>query len=82
MVPDREGGQVSKSSARELLDSLHANCPVAGCPSCELVSRVERVLALHNSSMTGLPASAIPRCADCKQEWPCPTVRLLDGEEP
>lgn len=70
-------------TCRELLANLHADCPVAGCPACELNARVERVLALHKSSDTGLPPSAVRRCAECKLEWPCPTIKALDGvEEP
>ncbi len=34
-----------KPTARELLDRLHANCPLAVCPACQLNARVEKVLA-------------------------------------
>ena len=34
-------------TARELLNTIHARCPVKDCPACELNSRVEKVLALH-----------------------------------
>lgn len=42
-----------------------------------LASRVERVLALHSRS-----AGEDVYCQGCvDQFWPCPTVRILNGEE-
>lgn len=42
-----------------------------------LTSRVEAVLALHHQA-----PPPIPRCDHCWGEWPCQTVRLLNGEKP
>lgn len=46
-----------------------------------LAARVEKVLALHSIGDVGLPPSARPRCGSCREHWPCPTVRILNGEE-
>jgi hypothetical protein len=71
-------------TARELLDEINAGLVMhpGRQATAELAARVEKVLALHSPTLAGLPPSAIPRCADCKQEWPCSTVRILNGEEP
>ena len=79
---------MSKPTCRELIVSVrHAfdrESVVAG-QEVDLAARVERVLALHRpiKQKHGGP----DYCAACilpypKIElWPCPTVRLLDGEE-
>lgn len=51
----------------------------------QLLAVVERVRRLHEP--TGVVAAAEfgnpPDCAVCGENvWPCPTVRVLDGEEP
>jgi hypothetical protein len=72
-----------KPSARELLDRMKNATGPAGVldiPAGQLAARVERVLALHTKGK-------IPHrgkgdwCLDCDCGWPCPTVRILDGEE-
>jgi hypothetical protein len=67
---DYERGAM-KPTARELLDigAQHGD----SVPS-ELASRVEKVLALHREDVGN-------RCMACGYSWPCPTVRILNGEE-
>ncbi len=55
------------------MDRLHANCPIAECPACELNARVEKVLQAHVDLHEFCRADDMP--------WPCPTVRLLNGED-
>ncbi len=68
---------MTKPTCRELLDRLHANCPLAECPACELNARVEKVLALHSATGPSDPDGNV--CRECTDDWPCPTVRLLNG---
>lgn len=49
----------------------------------DLAARVERVLALHKP-FDVTDAGLIPDgqyCDECGVGWPCPTMRLLNGEE-
>ena len=41
-----------------------------------LASRVEKVLALHRPGALG------NACRHCVCTWPCPTIRILNGEQP
>jgi hypothetical protein len=73
-------------TARELLTDISEN--IAGRPAVAgrlLAARVEKVLALHRKSTMG-DSDQFPCCAECTEEyrvaWPCPTVRILNGEEP
>jgi hypothetical protein len=65
---------MSAPTARELLagmiDETH-NGP-------QLVARVEAVLALHHPRPAG---DSLPICPVCWQDWPCPTVRALNGDK-
>ncbi len=40
---------------------------------------VEKVIALHYEWEVG--EHPFQRCHECGKPWPCPTVRLLNGEE-
>lgn len=52
----------------------------------ELAARVEKVLSLHveerEVNAAGLPMEESGSCFECGMGWPCPTVRILNGEEP
>ena len=51
----------------------------------DFAARVEAVLALHVEYAPGTYPGfyhSIAMCGYCKASWPCPTVRLLEGEEP
>ena len=85
---------MSKPTARELLDRAAKNGPrsqawtaLGGCDDykCEchdllitLAERVEKVLALHNRKEDQVGVW----CEACCEDWPCPTVRRLNGEKP
>jgi hypothetical protein len=43
-----------------------------------MLRALRAVVELHTPTLGGLPPSAIPRCAECKQEWPCPTRRAIE----
>jgi hypothetical protein len=74
-----------KPTCRELLDWMKNATKLAkeldlpggpvGIPSAQLAARVERVLARHKAGKHRRV------CRHCFGEWPCPTVRILDGEE-
>lgn len=72
---------MSEPTARELLKALHKvpSFRAATVRADVLAARVEAVLALH-ARVLGDP----DECSSCGYlvDWPCPTVRLLDGEEP
>lgn len=60
-------------TARELLDTT----AVPGDePWDELADRVEKVLALHSRG----PGYDECGADGCRNSWPCPTVRALNGE--
>jgi len=72
---------MGKPTARELLDTT----AVPGDePWSELADRVEAVLALHRRGSVDEDHGAW--CEECNDtagislDWPCPTVRLLNGE--
>jgi hypothetical protein len=77
-----------KPTCRELLDWMKNATKLAkeldlpggpvGIPSAQLAARVERVLALHVVHPDRVYGSY---CKSCHAKWPCPTVRILDGEE-
>lgn len=75
-----EGGEV-KQTANELLDAVRK---IEGyrvhSVTHDLAARVEKVLALHVEERTyeGGPADIFV-CEHCRKNWPCPTIRLLDG---
>lgn len=49
------------------------------CAAPDLAARVEKVLALHEGrGFDGVRYY----CKACHYESPCPTVRILNGEEP
>lgn len=67
---------MSAPTAKELLERL-AMTDVVHPERQLLASRVEAVLALHvegRESRRGI-------CSGCGANWPCSTVRLLDGEK-
>jgi len=71
---------LKEPTARELLDTLSDK---DGPPYIEdatliLSARVKKVLALHRREDD--IAEAVSFCADCNSDWPCPTVRILNGE--
>ena len=78
---------MSERTAREVLDAM-AMLPdlECDCPEHILASRVEKVLALHKQSDSTFADR--PWCCVCKDaqnnhvDWPCPTVRILNGEQP
>ena len=45
---------------------------------------IQRVRDLHNA-VTRFPANLAPRpitmCNQCQREYPCPTIRAVDGEQ-
>lgn len=65
---------MSKPTCRELLDQQQRWW---GTP--ELAFRVERVLALHKECKGEFGSACL--APGCDNDWPCPTVRLLNGEE-
>lgn len=79
---------MSKPTARELVDWITNDATEVGWDRI-LAARVEKVLALHtqvsNSISPGRTPSPYPRpylrCGECQHKWPCPTVRLLNGED-
>ncbi|MEY4932951.1 MAG: hypothetical protein RLZZ403_1271 [Pseudomonadota bacterium] len=66
------GGSMTKFSIRELLDIIRIGSPAE--VDLDLAERVEKVLALHQKSR------GEDYCADCRNEYPCATVRFLEGE--
>ncbi len=62
-------------TCRELLDRLHANCPLAKCPACELNARVEKVLTEVQTHRRNFPPCEPGVCAWCDIE------RLLNGKD-
>jgi hypothetical protein len=83
---------VSGPSARELVRSHeYEPCPCdeqADVIRCLLASRVEKVLARHVPfDVQASDGCMVQRCRGCHNStgapslWPCPTVRLLNGEE-
>lgn len=63
----------AKPTIRELLDMLG---PDDTSMAEVLAERVEAVLKLHaNSNLT-----PVGECLGCYLNWPCPTIRALDGE--
>ena len=72
-----EEGGVMPTTAKDLIDErIHPH--FRGWPPetavLVLASRVEKILALHRASSIGV-------CYGCEFDWPCPTVRILNGEE-
>jgi hypothetical protein len=80
---------MDKPSARELLDrNVSAAYVQQAAESMQaLASRVEKALALHRPSVNVDRPTGLHWCVGCFDEdgncawWPCPTVRLLNGEE-
>jgi hypothetical protein len=67
-------GRVSKPTARAICAEL-ATLPVAEEAAglgYDLASRVRPVLALHYEGDTW--------CEECGHDWPCNTIRALNGE--
>jgi hypothetical protein len=64
---------MTKPTARELMDK-HEWFGIDG-----LAVRVQAVLALH---VEWHSIDVEPQCDECYRPWPCPTVRMLNGEEP
>jgi len=66
-------------TARELMTDLD----ITDYKVEELAARVEKVLALHvRVPQFRTNESDRTLCWGCAQNWPCPTVRILNGEEP
>jgi hypothetical protein len=66
-----------KPTCRELLDGGWTNADME-----LLAARVERVLALHcGPSVNFKDGKPYEYCPECGYGWPCPTARILDGEE-
>lgn len=75
---------MSAPTARETLDGVTEAYPGEGLlPAFAqiLAARVEAVLALHKTDGSGREELE-GECEACGEEWPCPTVRILDGEQP
>jgi hypothetical protein len=76
----------ARSSARELLADLRAFVAWEGELDA-LAARVEKVLALHSpgpfyDAERSDGESVTKRlCRQCSVNFPCPTVRLLNGED-
>ena len=64
----------SKPTARKLLGLWERGEDI----QTELVTRVEKVLALHRHAPEMQWGNV---CCHCFKDWPCPTVRILNGEE-
>lgn len=77
---------LQEPTARELLNGLKKASSRLGVEERAdlLAARVERVLALHGEvegdDSDGSWAVS-PACSHCDSRWPCPTVRILNGEE-
>lgn len=74
---------MSGPTCRELLDEIRDERERTANPveALTLADRVERVLVLHEQAPYLVHPPTDPRCNHCWNPWPCPTVRLLDGEE-
>jgi hypothetical protein len=78
----------AREAKRRIIDGqspmrIPANSADADVVLSELAARVEAVLALHVSEGWNAVAGAhakVGRCLGCNEPWPCPTVRLLNGE--
>lgn len=70
---------MTQPTARELLDKLCLDRE-CGCPASDIAGRVEKVLALHKTDGSGQEERE-GQCEGCGEDWPCPTVRTLNGEE-
>ncbi len=73
---------MSKPTARELVEAAQTT------QGRELASRVEAVLALHKRIKSNVWIHGVQQfvCGYCgteglREDWPCPTVRLLNGEK-
>jgi len=78
---DKDKGLTPTPTARELLTLLGMEDTVE-----TLAARVEAVLALHKHCK-GVMREWCSECVEvegkgCHVEWPCPTVRILDGGKP
>lgn len=79
-----------KPTCRELLDDLWADADEVVKRHLSdqqklhqaylLATRVERVLELHGPPSPS-EAKHADSCSACGELWPCPTKRLLEGEE-
>lgn len=67
---------MSKPTAMELTEQAQIRCLGVADPIFMLAARVEAVLALHDCM------DDYADCVACRQPWPCPTVRVLNGEKP
>ena len=65
-------------TARELLTELDRKHWHPG-PIKDLAYRVEAVIARHRRQ-TMMTAGCV-RCIECGDQYPCATVRILDGKE-
>jgi len=63
-------------TCRDLLD---VSAAPGDQPWDALSARVEAVLALHERQR--MMTVGCVRCNECGQEWPCPTVKALNGEQ-
>ncbi len=69
-----------KPTARELVGAIERGELLSSqgpMPDEMLAARVEKVLALHREGQT----FGRHYCLNCGADWPCPTVRLLNGED-
>ena len=69
---------MSAPTARGMLNELYASTDPPD-QARVLAARVEAVIALHRHTPEMQWGNV---CCHCFKEWPCPTVRLLDGEKP
>jgi hypothetical protein len=70
---------MKKPSARELVAAIWDGSR-PGSPM-ELADRVEAVLALHQPVFRKFTCRTSGQvCRQCNRNYPCPTVRLLNGE--
>lgn len=67
------------SEADDLIHQLdHAAELVCRCD--ELNQLVDDIKALHNRVITESPDDRWACCADCGSDWPCPTIKLIEGK--
>lgn len=73
---------MTNPTAREVLDEINDTEEGCCCHAVELAARVEKVLALHEEERTWEGGHKdIFICTHCRKNWPCPTLRLLNGED-
>ncbi len=77
---------MSKPTARELCEAIRTRDDTdAAIIGTNLAARVEKVLTFHIEEewedLLGGPPAKTGRCRECDHDWPCPTVRVLNGDD-